>query len=66
MTGRFPFRFGGQTGVLGPGMETFMPATETLLPQKLKALGYARHGAGKVSGRHVVHVLAHPLIRSPR
>ena len=47
MTGRYPFRYGLQTGVI-PGAGTYgLPTDEYLLPQMLKDAGYATALVGK-------------------
>jgi arylsulfatase A-like enzyme len=47
MTGRYPFRYGLQTGVI-PGAGTYgLPTDEYLLPQMLKDSGYATALVGK-------------------
>ena len=46
MTGRYPMRWGGQTGVLT--MErTWVPDNEKFLPEVLHELGYKTHLSGK-------------------
>src|SRR2546430_1592258 len=40
MTGRYPMRYGLQTGVVRPWAQYGLPLEEKLLPQKLKEAGY--------------------------
>ncbi|XP_046566683.1 LOW QUALITY PROTEIN: arylsulfatase B-like [Haliotis rubra] len=47
MTGYFPFHTGLQDGVIRPTSPGFVPIKFTLLPQKLKELGYSTHAVGK-------------------
>ena len=47
LTGRYPTRYGFQSGVLEPRKPYGLSLSETLLPQRLGALGYATHAVGK-------------------
>jgi arylsulfatase A-like enzyme len=47
LTGRYPLRYGAQTGVLLGPTPFFVPAGETLLPERLRSAGYATHAVGK-------------------
>lgn len=47
MTGRYPFRYGFQTGVVRPWAEYGLPLEEQLLPQGLKDAGYETAITGK-------------------
>lgn len=40
---RYAIRFGFQSGVLKPFKPYGVPLSETLIPQRLKQLGYATH-----------------------
>ena len=46
MTGRYPVRFGGQTGT-AEGVRTWIPDGEPMLPERLAAVGYSCHAVGK-------------------
>lgn len=47
LTGRYPFRYGLQTGVVRPWAQYGLPLEERLLPQALKEAGYETAIAGK-------------------
>ncbi|ELT92899.1 hypothetical protein CAPTEDRAFT_165852 [Capitella teleta] len=47
LTGRYPFKLGLQHGVVKKGKPYGLPLNITLLPQKLKHLGYSTHAIGK-------------------
>lgn len=47
MTGRYPFRYGLQTGVVRPWAQYGLPLEERLLPQALKEAGYQTAIVGK-------------------
>jgi arylsulfatase A-like enzyme len=47
MTGRYPFRYGLQTGVVRPWAQYGLPLEERLLPQALKEAGYETAIVGK-------------------
>ncbi|HJQ97180.1 MAG TPA: arylsulfatase [Candidatus Polarisedimenticolaceae bacterium] len=47
LTGRYPFRYGLQTGVIPTGQTYGLPTDERLLPQALKEAGYATAIIGK-------------------
>jgi arylsulfatase A-like enzyme len=47
MTGRYPFRYGLQTGVILAGQTYGLPVDEWLLPQALKEVGYSTAIVGK-------------------
>ena len=47
MTGRYPFRYGLQTGVIPTGQTYGLPTDEWLLPQALKEAGYKTALVGK-------------------
>lgn len=47
MTGRYPFRYGFQTGVVRPWADYGLPLEEQLLPQGLKGAGYETAITGK-------------------
>jgi arylsulfatase A-like enzyme len=47
MTGRYPFRYGLQTGVILAGQTYGLPTDEWLLPQALKEAGYSTAIVGK-------------------
>jgi arylsulfatase A-like enzyme len=47
LTGRYPFRYGFQTGVVRPWAEYGLPLEEQLLPQGLKSAGYETAITGK-------------------
>ncbi|RYD49439.1 MAG: arylsulfatase, partial [Verrucomicrobiaceae bacterium] len=47
MTGRYPFRYGFQTGVVRPWATYGLPLEEQLLPQGLKSAGYETAISGK-------------------
>lgn len=47
MTGRYPFRYGFQTGVVRPWAQYGLPLEEQILPQGLKAAGYETAITGK-------------------
>ncbi|XP_046578743.1 arylsulfatase B-like isoform X5 [Haliotis rubra] len=47
MTGYYPYHTGLQHEVIHPLIPGYVPANFTLLPQKLKELGYATHAVGK-------------------
>lgn len=47
MTGRYPFRYGLQCGVVRPWATHGLPLDETLLPQLLKTAGYKTAVVGK-------------------
>ena len=46
MTGRYPIRYGGQTGT-AEGVRTWIPDGEPMLPERLSAIGYSCHAVGK-------------------
>lgn len=62
LTGRYPMRYGLQVGVLRPYEQRGLPVAERLLPQGLKAAGYATAIVGKW---HLGHNLPQylPLVR---
>ncbi|MES2438008.1 MAG: arylsulfatase [Verrucomicrobiota bacterium] len=47
MTGRYPFRYGFQTGVVRPWAQYGLPLEERILPQGLKEAGYGTAITGK-------------------
>ncbi|VDI46551.1 Hypothetical predicted protein, partial [Mytilus galloprovincialis] len=47
LSGFYPFKSGLQNNVIGPAEAACPPLNQTLLPQKLKELGYATHMIGK-------------------
>jgi arylsulfatase A-like enzyme len=47
LTGRYPFRYGFQTGVVKPWAQYGLPLEERLLPQALKEAGYETAITGK-------------------
>lgn len=47
MTGRYPFRYGFQTGVVKPWAQYGLPLEEQTLPQGLKSAGYETAVTGK-------------------
>lgn len=47
LTGRYPFRYGLQVGVVRPWAQYGLPLEERLLPQALKSAGYATAICGK-------------------
>ncbi|XP_046578742.1 arylsulfatase B-like isoform X4 [Haliotis rubra] len=47
MTGYYPYHTGLQHDVIFPLIPGYVPANFTMLPQKLKELGYATHAVGK-------------------
>ena len=47
MTGRYPLRYGLQTGVIPPGAAYGLPFDEFVLPQMLKDAGYGTAMVGK-------------------
>ncbi|GAA5129481.1 arylsulfatase [Luteolibacter yonseiensis] len=47
MTGRYPFRYGFQTGVVRPWAQYGLPLEEQILPQGLKKAGYETAITGK-------------------
>lgn len=47
LTGRYPFRYGFQTGVVRPWAQYGLPLEEQLLPQGLKSAGYETAISGK-------------------
>ncbi|MBX3739489.1 MAG: arylsulfatase [Akkermansiaceae bacterium] len=47
LTGRYPLRYGFQTGVVRPWAEYGLPLEERLLPQALKEVGYETAISGK-------------------
>ena len=47
LTGRYPFRYGLQTGVVRPWAEYGLPLEERTLPQALKEVGYETAISGK-------------------
>lgn len=47
LTGRYPFRYGLQTGVVRPWAQYGLPLEERTLPQALKEAGYATAISGK-------------------
>ena len=44
-TGRYPIRFGGQTGT-AEGVRTWIPGGEPMLPERLARVGYECHIVG--------------------
>lgn len=53
LTGRYPFRYGFQTGVVRPWANYGLPLEERLLPQALKEAGYQTAISGKWHLGHV-------------
>jgi arylsulfatase A-like enzyme len=47
MTGRYPFRYGLQHGVIRLESDFGLPLTEQLMPEQLKAVGYGTYLIGK-------------------
>ncbi len=47
MSGYYPYHTGLQDGVIGVNEAKHLPANLTILPQKMKQLGYATHMVGK-------------------
>ena len=47
LTGRYPLRYGFQSGVLEPRKAYGLPLNETLVPQLLRSAGWATHAIGK-------------------
>ncbi|XP_076040498.1 arylsulfatase B-like [Oratosquilla oratoria] len=47
MTGFYPYKIGRQTGIISPLQPTGLTLEKTLLPERLKDLGYATHLVGK-------------------
>ncbi|WP_437223326.1 arylsulfatase B [Planctomicrobium sp. SH661] len=47
LTGRYPFRYGLQMGVISPWADYGLPLEERLLPQALKSVGYETAIVGK-------------------
>ena len=47
MTGRYPFRYGLQVGVIGPRADYGLPTEERLLPEALQEAGYRTAIVGK-------------------
>jgi arylsulfatase A-like enzyme len=46
-TGRYPMRYGLQTGVIRPGTNYGLNLNETMLPEVLRAHGFKTHAVGK-------------------
>jgi arylsulfatase A-like enzyme len=55
LTGRYPYRYGFQTGVVRPWAQYGLPLEERLLPQALKEAGYQTAISGKW---HLGHISA--------
>ena len=64
MTGRYPTRYGFQSGVLEPLKPYGLSLGETLLPARLKALGYATRARIAFTLRMAASLLTQPC--SPR
>ncbi len=53
MTGRYPFRYGFQTGVVRPWAKYGLPLEERMLPLALREAGYETAIVGKWHLGHV-------------
>ena len=64
-TGRYPIRFGGQTGT-AEGVRTWIPEGEPMLPERLARVGYECHIVGVRAtlrmrlSLHHLNLTAHP------
>ena len=61
LTGRYPHRWGGQSGVAEPGCPTFVTESEAFLSERLQDVGYYTAYIGKWSATKTPPLLACPF-----